>query len=187
VSEITPERRPANLLPFDYHHEKVALTQMAHWLAEQGWDAKLSVPPKKATGGEDLGGLDPVPLDEAFVERFNGEDWRYRYNFYRDQPGHFDLVARKDGQTLIVDGKGRSATNRRGAVAQMVGGLTLVRQPDRTDLRYAILAPDGAAWDAALRNTGGLGWIELYRIDASGGTITQDNWSRYQTEDSAPA
>ena len=43
MSDAALERRPANLLPFDYHHEKVALTRMAHSLVADGWDAQLSV------------------------------------------------------------------------------------------------------------------------------------------------
>ncbi len=48
-----------------------------------------------------------------------------------------------------------SATNRRGAVAQLVGVLTLERRTDRAELAYAVLVPDGGAWDRALRNRGG--------------------------------
>ena len=189
MNEAPPERRPANLMPFDYHHEKVALTRMAHWLLDEGWDeAKLSVRPKDAFAADSLKGVDPLEMGEEFIQRFDGEDWRYRYNFYRDQPGNFDLVARKGTETLIVESKGRSSTNRRGAVAQMIGSLTLVRLPDRDSIRYAILLPEDRAWDSALRNTGGLDWIELYRIEArEPGTITQHRWSAYQAEIPAPA
>lgn len=189
MNETAPERRPANLLPFDYHHEKVALTRMAHWLITDGWDAQLSVRPDRAYSGADLGGQSPEPLNDEFKARFDSdEEWRYRYKFYRDQPGNFDLVARRGDETLVVEAKGRSSTNRRGAVAQVVGSLTLSRRPNFDPIRYAVLLPDGPSWDAAIQNTGGLEWIELYRISAEApGTITQDDWSNYQSEDSAPA
>ena len=156
---------------------------MAHWLLEQGWDeVKLSVPPSAIDTGEALTGVDPVPLDDAFEERFNSpNNWRYRYTFYRDQPGNYDLVARRRGQLLIVDGKGQSVTNKRGAVAQMIGGLVLRRDVARGDRRYAILIPEGGVCDAALENFGGLDWIELYRIQAAPpGEIRQDTWSAYE-------
>lgn len=189
VSEIAPERRPANLLPFDYHHEKTALTRMAYWLMESGWEeVKLSVPPKHAFFSDPLGGLDPTVMDDAFVQRFNGDDWQFRYNFYHDRSGNFDLVARKGDETLILEGKGRSASNRRGAVAQMIGSLVLVRRPNDGSVRHGILIPDGPAWDSTLRNTGGLDWIELYRIGAAPpGEIEVDTWTRYLAEEPAPA
>jgi hypothetical protein len=189
VSDNASDRKPANLLPFDYHHEKVALTRMAHWLIAAGWDAQLSVRPDRAFSDGDLGGLAPEQLSEDFKARFNSDDdWRYRYTFYRDQPGNFDLVARRGDDTLIVDAKGRSSTNRRGAVAQMIGSLTLSRRNGSDRVRYGILIPDGSSWDAALVNTGGLDWVELYRMGAAEpGDITQDDWNKYQSEDSAPA
>lgn len=49
MADRLPEPRPANHLPFDFHHEKVALTRMAHWLPEQGWEARLSVSPENAS------------------------------------------------------------------------------------------------------------------------------------------
>ena len=187
--DTTPVGRPRSLKPFDFHHEKVALTQMAHWLIEQGWIARLSVRPDQAFADGDLGGVPPLPLDDEFEARFNSPDkWRYRYTFYRDQPGNFDLVARKGGETLIVEGKGRSASNRRGAVAQMIGSLVLTRRTDREAIRYAVVLPNDSSWDPALRNTGDLEWLELFRIDAARpGTITRDDWARYRTEESAPA
>lgn len=178
--EQLPERKPKNLRPFDYHHEKVALTQMAHWLAGQGWEARLSVPPAKVADLSEAG-IAPPDLDDAFVAQFDGEDWRFRYRFYRDNPGNFDLVARRDGRTLIVDGKGQSATNKRGAVAQMVGSLTLARDPSQSDRDYAILVPEGPAWDKALGNYGQLEWLGLYRIEAAPpGKIRQDAWDRHR-------
>lgn len=189
MNDALPERRPANLRPFDYHHEKVALTRMAHWLIADGWDAQLSVQPGRAYAGGDLGGLAPEPLSDEFKARFNSpEEWRYRYTFYRDQPGNFDLVARRGDETLIVEAKGRSASNRRGAVAQTIGSLTLSRRSGHGRVRYGLLLPDGPAWDSALTNAGELGWVELYRISAEEpGEITQDDWRNYQSEDSAPA
>lgn len=189
MKEPQEERKPGNLQPFDFHHEKVALTRMAGWLLEQGWEeAKLSVSPKRAFSSDPLEGVDPVEMNDEFIQRFNGEDWKYRYNFYRDQPGNFDLVARKGDETLIVESKGRSSSNRRGAVAQLVGALTLVRDSGRASIRYAILVPDDPAWDSALRNAGGLEWIELYRIGAAPpGSIAQDEWARHQTEAPGPA
>ena len=153
-----------------------------------GTSRVLSVRPDQAFSTDSLLGLDPIVMDDAFVQRFDSEDWHYRYNFYRDQPGNFDLVARKGDERLILEGKGRSASNRRGAVAQMVGSLTLIRRPDLDSIRYAVLLPDDPGWDAALRNTGGLDWIELYRISASHpGEITVDKWNGYMTEEPAPA
>jgi hypothetical protein len=181
MDEPAPEApRPRNLRDFDFHHEKVALTRMAHWLTVEGWtEVRLSVTPRSLLEPT-LIGKDPLPLDADFEDRFN-TNWRYRYNFYRDQPGNFDLVARRSTETLIVEGKGRSAGNKRGAVAQMVGGLSLLRDPTRADWRFAILIPEGPVWDRALINHGGLDWLELYRIEADPpGNIRRDAWSAHE-------
>jgi hypothetical protein len=180
--DVREERKPRNLRDFDYHHEKVALTRMAQWLKTEGWsEVKLSVSPKALSADGDLVGKEPMSLDAAFVTRFNA-DWRYRYNFYRDEPGNFDLVARRAEETLIVEGKGQSAGNKRGAIAQMVGSLSLERDPLKPNRRYAILIPDGPVWDKGLRNHGGLTWLELYRIEANRpGNIRQDSWTNYET------
>lgn len=116
----------------------------------------------------------PVVLDAEFERRFNDElEWSFRYNFYYDHPGNFDLVARREGRVLIVDAKGRSATNRRGAIAQMIGNLSLARDPSKSERRYAILLPEGAAWDKAMRNHGGLDWLEVpHRRRETGGDPT---------------
>lgn len=133
---------------------------------------------------------------DAFQDRFDAEpvqgETPFRYGFYRDQPGYFDLVARRDGSTLVVEAKGRSATNRRGAVAQMLGSLVMERRSDRADIRYAILLPGRSAddssqedlvdvrrWDAALRNHGQLDWIEVYRVSRRHGVISRDRWDAY--------
>ena len=182
MTETVPERRPKNLRPFDYHHEKVALTRLARWLAEQGWEVGLSVSPKKAASDGELGGEAPVEMDDEFIRRFNSDDeWRFRYTFYYDQPGNFDLVARRDGVVLIVEAKGRSATNKRGAIARLIGGLSLERDPAKSGRRYAILLPEGPAWDKWLRNYGGLDWLQIYRIGAPApGEIREDSWANYE-------
>jgi hypothetical protein len=174
------ERRPRNLRDFDFHHEKIALTRMAHWLIADGWsEVKLSVPPRSIEPDRPLVGEDPLPLDDAFVQRFN-TDWRYRYNFYRDQPGNYDLVARRGSEMLVVEGKGQSAGNKRGAVQQMVGGLSLQRDLAKGSWRYALLIPEGSVWDRALTNHGGLDWLELYRIEADPpGNIRGDAWAAH--------
>jgi hypothetical protein len=194
-------RRPKNLRLFDYHHEKVALTQVGHWLKQHGWeDVWPSVPPAEAFGDGPKTPLELQRLDADLVTKFNSDDeklWRTRYTFYRDSPGNLDLVARRRGELLILDGKGRSATNKRGAVAQMVGGHVLARRHELTHVMYAIVIPGRAdedpeegppalveaeaqaihTWDRALRNTGGLDWIRIFRVSRRKGIVTEDNWT----------
>lgn len=187
-------RTPQNLRPFDFWHEKVSLTQFAHKLMSDGWpEVSLSVPPGRIDDGKPLDGKPPQDLGDEFRSKFDAEpiagETAFRYNFYRDQPGYFDLVARRDGEAFIVEGKGRSATNRRGAIAQMVGSHVLERRAGRSDLRYAILLPGGTSpgqddedaaevrrWDRALRNFGGIDWIEVHRISRDG-VIVRDDWA----------
>jgi hypothetical protein len=181
------------LADFDYWHEKVALTKYAHDLVADGWEVGLSVKAARLDDEEPLGGEHPRPLDGEFENSFNAAPipgvTAFRYKFYRDTPGNIDLVARRDGAMLVVEGKGRSATNRRGAVAQMVGAHMLERRPGRSDIRYAILLPGGdsataanseraeiARWNRALRNHGDLQWIEVYRISRKDGTVVRGEW-----------
>jgi len=194
--------RPRDPRPFDYWHEKVALTKLANDLAANGWEVGLSVNPKRFDDNQPLAGAKRSVLDDEFQRRFDAEpspgETQFRYRFYRDQPGHLDLVARRGGSIVVVEGKGRSAANRRGAIAQMVGALMLERRPDRLDIRYAILLPgaspedspedvaESLRWDRALRNFGGLDWLEINRISRASGTVRTDSWTQYATNTDRP-
>ena len=170
---------PKNRRDFDYHHEKVALTRFGQWLLDQGWsEVLLSVVPASVDIDRPLRGLPVQELDDVFISRFNDER-NYRYTFYRDNPGNFDLVAKREGEILIVEGKGQSAKSKRGAVGQIVGALTLERRVDRPTFSYAILIPDGSGWDNALGNHGGLDWLSIYRISESG-VVTRGSWELYR-------
>ena len=190
------QRVPRNPAPFDYWHEKVALTKLANDLSGAGWEVGLSVNPKRLDDGKPLESAKRHTLDDEFQSKFDeplvaGKP-AFRYSFYKDLPGYFDLAARRDNEWLLVEGKGRSASNRRGAVAQMIGTHSLERRPGRTDIRYAILVPgedlerDGQAdrdevhrWDRALRNFGRLDWIEVLRIARLTGLVSADSWNRH--------
>jgi hypothetical protein len=193
-----PLRRvPRNPAAFDYWHEKVALTKLANDLFDGGWEVGLSVDPRRLEDKKPLAGATRHTLDDEFQSRFNeplvaGQP-AFRYNFYKDLPGYFDLAARRNGKWLLVEGKGRSASNRRGAIAQMVGTHFLERRPDRPEIRYAILLPGEDAesdaqadrdevrrWDQALLNNGGLDWIEVLRIARLTGVVSSDTWQRHR-------
>lgn len=162
---------------FDYHHEKVALVKLARDLLAEGWpEVRLSVSHQRLDEA-DLDGVDPEevrPFDDAFVSEFNTTD-ELRYQFYRDEPGRIDLVARKPGRTLLVEAKGQSARNRVGAVEQLIGRMLLLQDPHRDDRDYAILVPD--TWDSVLPSSRpSLDWLHVFRISARDGSIERGRW-----------
>src|SRR5687768_10511154 len=125
--------------PFDYHHEKTALVALARWLEADGWrEIRLSVAAVSVNDAGGLVGVVPPAIDDAFIEQFNLHP-THRYTFYRDEPGRIDLVAKRDGVTLLVEAKGKSVSNRRGAIEQLIGRLVLLQEPDRAELRYGLL------------------------------------------------
>ena len=160
--------------PFDYHHEKTALVALARWLTSERWsEVGLSVPTASVDATGELGGVAPPEIDEAFIERFNTHP-RHRYTFYRDEPGRIDLVARRDEITLLVEAKGKSVANRRGAIEQLIGRLVLLRQPERADIEYGVLIPD--SWEPVLPTSrDSLDWISVFRVTPAG-AITRGGW-----------
>lgn len=123
----------------EYRYEKYGAIALSRWFRDKGYEVKLSVPGpiselRKRT---DLGGIDPPDLS-----KFNTKDRRTRYTIYYDSPGHIDLVARNDNEIWIIEAKG--ITKGRGApgtVAEAIGQIVLLVDPEFVDYRYGVLLP----------------------------------------------
>ena len=166
--------------PFGYHHEKIALVKLAQHLSRNGWhEVLLSVRPDSLAG--ELEGLDPATLhgvnlasDELFGPEFRelfDNDLKHRYEFYGDKPGGIDLVARRYDELLLVESKGESKRDRKGAVYELIGRQVAARLDD--DPRsFGILIPD--TWRVVLPTRSKLlEWLKIYLIERETGRITE--------------
>jgi hypothetical protein len=128
----------------DYTREKYALVKLAEWLESDAggrWATYLSVDPD-SLGRETLVFVERPVIDVARHEA----DPRYKYTFYTDRGGRIDLVAKRAGVTMLIEGKGGSANPVAGLEAIVGRGvLTMGAEPNAT-LEYGICIPDTARW-----------------------------------------
>jgi hypothetical protein len=83
-----------------------------------------------------------IPAIDAAADR---DDPRYRYNFYTDRAGRHDLVARRPGETLIIEAKGTSAKPDSG-LEQLIGRSIMSMTGLLPGARCGILIPGLASW-----------------------------------------
>ncbi len=171
--------------PFGFHHEKIALIKLAQHLGRQGWsEVMLSVRPTSLDGQWD--GIDPSTLedvdlasDEIFSPAFRSlfdNDLHHRYKFYGDKAGGIDLVARRDDELLLVEAKGESERDRKGALDQLIGRQVSIRI-DNDPRSFGILIPD--TWSAILPSTRqSLAWMKVFLIERESGAIEETQLPR---------
>jgi hypothetical protein len=132
--------------------------------------------------------VDPESLDRetpVFVERpvidvaRHTADPRYKYNFYIDRGGRIDLVARRAGVTILVEGKGRSANPVAGLEA-VVGRCVLAMEAEPSpSLEYGICIPDTPQWTkpVELGRHPVLRRIHVFLV-AENGDVRRGEWPR---------
>jgi hypothetical protein len=123
----------------EHRYEKYGAIALSRWFRNNGYEVKLSVPGPIAElrNRNDMGGIDPPDLS-----KFDTKDRRTRYTIYYDSPGHIDLVARNDDEVWIIEAKGLTeGRGAPGAVAEAIGQIILLVDPEFVDYRYGILLP----------------------------------------------